>query len=134
MTPNEMNLLKSLVVVAWADGKLEDGEFGVIDGLLCSFGANDQEEEEIISYAKTPRRLEDDLEVSGLSPGDRELLMTNATLLTLVDGDLSQSELSFLNRLAGMLEVSKDEFEAILSSVRESAERISGLPPPAGFV
>ncbi len=37
MTPAEMNVLKSLVAVAWADGKMEDGEAGVIDGLLSGF-------------------------------------------------------------------------------------------------
>ena len=42
MTPGEKNVLKSLVAVAWADGKLEGGETGVIEGLLCGFDASEQ--------------------------------------------------------------------------------------------
>ena len=58
MTPSERNIVKSLIAVAWADGKLEQPESGVIEGLLCGFDASEDEEAELLEYARTPRTLE----------------------------------------------------------------------------
>ncbi len=103
MTPSEKNVVKSLVAVAWADGKIVDGEFTVIEGLLCGFDASEQEEQEILEYAKTPRSLKEDLPLDELTRDDRELLLTNAALLTLSDGDQSASEKSVLDELVKLL-------------------------------
>ena len=37
MTPSEKNIVKCLVALAWADGKVRAPESGVIEGLLCGF-------------------------------------------------------------------------------------------------
>src|SRR5437762_8692786 len=100
MTPGEKNVLKSLVAVAWADGKMADGESGVIEGLLCGFDASDDEEREILEFAKTRRTLEEDIPLSDLTTEDRELLLSNAALLTQADGDQSEVERGVLDRLA----------------------------------
>jgi hypothetical protein len=86
MTPSEKNIVRSLVAVAWVDGKLESGESSVIEGLLSGFDASEAEEREILEYAKTRRTLENDIPLADLSPGDRELLLSNAALLTHADG------------------------------------------------
>ena len=57
MTPGEKNIVRSLVAVAWADGKLEAPESGVIEGLLCGFDATPEEEQEILDYAKSRREV-----------------------------------------------------------------------------
>ena len=128
MTPGEKNVMKSLVAVAWADGKLEDGETGVIEGLLCGFDATDDEEREILEYARVRRSLEEDIPFAQLSQSDRELLLTNATLLTLADGGQSETEQRLLDRLVELMGLDPGEAARLIESVRVQAKRVSGRP------
>jgi tellurite resistance protein len=119
MTPGEKNVLRSLVAVAWADGKMAEGESGVIEGLLCGFDASDEEEEEILEFAKTRRTLEDDVPLADLTAEDRELLLSNAALLTQADGDESAAERTILHRLAKMLGFDASEVDKVLASTKD---------------
>jgi tellurite resistance protein len=121
MTPSEKNIVKSLVAVAWADGKLAAPESGVIEGLLCGFDATPDEEREILEYAKHKRTLKDDAPLGDLSREDRELLLANAALLTHADGAQSDAEKDLLSKLIGLLGFSDDEAAKILSSVQDGA-------------
>ena len=125
MTPSERNIVRSLVAVAWADGKLESGESGVIEGMLCGFDANDEEEREILEYAKTRRTLENDLPLDEMTREDRELLLANAALLTHADGEQSPSEKAALDSLIAILGFSQDEAERILASADDGALQLS---------
>src|SRR6478672_10429615 len=104
MTPSEKNIVKSLVAVAWADGKLAAPEAGVIEGMLCGFDASEEEERELLQYAKQKRTLSDDAPSAELSRDDRELLLANVALLTHSDGEQSDSELALLQKLIGLLD------------------------------
>ncbi|HEY6078417.1 MAG TPA: TerB family tellurite resistance protein [Polyangiaceae bacterium] len=126
MTPSEKNIVKSLVAVAWADGKLAAPEAGVIEGMLCGFDASEDEEREILQYAKQKRTLVDDAPIKELSREDRELLLANAALLTHADGEQSETENALLAKLIGMLEFSEADAKQILDSVQDGALT---LPP-----
>ena len=121
MTPSEKNIVKSLVAVAWADGKVEAPEEHVIEGLLAGFDATDEEAGELMSYAKTRRTLDKDLPLQDLSTDDRELLLANAALLTHADGEQSDSEKKLLDKLIEILEIEPEEADAILDSVKDGA-------------
>jgi tellurite resistance protein len=125
VTPSEKNIVRSLVAVAWVDGKLESGEASVIEGLLTGFDASDDEEREILEYAKTRRTFENDIPLADLSPADRELLLSNAALLTHADGNQSANEQAILKKLADVLGFSRDEANEILASVSDGALRLS---------
>ncbi len=75
MTPGEKNIVKCLVAVAWADGKVAAPESGVIEGLLCGFDASEDEEREILDYAKHKRTLSVDAPLKELTQEERELLL-----------------------------------------------------------
>ena len=121
MTPGEKNVLRSLVAVAWADGQMAEGESGVIEGLLCGFDASDEEEKEILDYAKTRRTLENDIPLADLTAEDRELLLSNAALLTQADGDQSEVEKTLLDRLAKMLGFDQAQVDEILLATKDGA-------------
>jgi hypothetical protein len=125
MTPGEKNIVRSLVAVAWADGKLEGPETGVIEGLLCGFDATPQEEQEILEYAKVRRTFENDIPVGELSREDRELLLANAALLTHADGDQSPEEQALLGKLVTILGFEQKEAEEILQSAGDGALQLS---------
>ena len=126
MTPSEKNIVRSLVAVAWADGKLESGESSVIEGLLTGFDASDAEEQELLEYARTRRTLEKDIPLAELSPEDRELLLANAALLTHADGEQSESEAAVLSQLIAVLGFSDEEAEAILAGADDGALQLGG--------
>ena len=125
MTPNEKNIVKSLVVVAWADGKVEQVESSVIEGLLCGFDATEAEEREVLEYAKQKRTLSEDVPLSELEKEDREILLANAALLTHADGDQSPDEADLLDKLIKLLAFEPKEAEAILDSVKDGALNLS---------
>lgn len=126
MTPSEKNIVKSLVAVAWADGKVAAPEAGVIEGMLCGFDASEEEEREILQYAKQKRTLTDDAPIKELSREDRELLLANAALLTHADGQQSESEQAVLQKLIGLLEISEADAEQILASTQDGALTLAG--------
>jgi tellurite resistance protein len=126
MTPSEKNIVRSLVAVAWADGKLESGESSVIEGLLTGFDATDAEEQELLEYARTRRTLEKDIPLADLSRDDRELLLANAALLTHADGEQSASESALLSKLIGILGFSVAEADEILRGADDGALQLSG--------
>lgn len=121
MTPNEKNIVKSLVVVAWADGKVEQPEEHVIEGLLAGFDASEEEEREIKEFAKSSRTLADDIPLDELSDEDRELLLANAALLTHADGEQSDSEKQLLDKLIELLGIESADAQSILESVQDGA-------------
>jgi tellurite resistance protein len=121
MTPSELKIVKSLVAVAWADGKVEQPESGVIDGLLAGFGATEEEEREIVEYARTRRTLSQDLPLDELDREDRELLLANAALLTHADGEQSAVEREVLAKLIRLLEFSEHEARTIMESAKDGA-------------
>jgi tellurite resistance protein len=121
MTPGEKNIVKCLVAVAWADGKVAAPESGVIEGLLCGFDASEEEEREILDYAKLKRTLSEDAPLKALSQEERELLLANAALLTHADGEQSDSEKELLNKLVTMLEFDEESAGQILDSVQDGA-------------
>ena len=121
MTPGEKNIVKCLVAVAWADGKVAAPESGVIEGLLCGFDASEDEEHEILEYAKHKRTLSTDAPLTELSPEERELLLANAALLTHADGEQSESEKELLNKLVVLLGFDEEAAGEILESVQDGA-------------
>lgn len=122
MSPMEKAVVQALVAVAWADGEVEGPEEGVVEGLLAGFDASADEEQELLTWAKTPRSL-GEVDLSILDEDARELLMTNAALLISADGSLSISERDVLGGLAARLGL---DAEAALDMVR----RTHGDPPP----
>lgn len=119
MNSSEKNIVKSLIAVAWADGKVAEDEFGVIEGMLSGFDASEEEERELLDYARTRRTLRDDIPLGELSREDRELLFTNAALVTVIDGDRRTIERDTLTELAELLEFSKEEALALLSEATD---------------
>lgn len=121
MTPGEKNIVKCLVAVAWADGKVAAPESGVIEGLLCGFDASEEEERELLDYARHKRTLSADAPFRELSPEERELLLANAALLTHADGEQSASEKELLDKLTRLLEFDAQAAAQILESVQDGA-------------
>jgi tellurite resistance protein len=125
MTPAERNIVKSLIAVAWADGQMESAEASVVEGLLVGFDATEEEEQELLEWAKTPRSLDKDLPLDELTSEDRELLLANAALLTLADGKQTADETKALGQLVVLLKIDTTEAKTIIASAADGLLSLS---------
>lgn len=125
VTPNDKEVLKCLVAVAWADGQIDSPEAGMIDGLLWAYGASDDDEAEIREYAQTKRTLKDCPLPDDLKADEKELALANAALLTHADGEQSALEKRALAELAKKLGYSMDAAKPIIASARSRAQKLA---------
>lgn len=121
-----MAILKSLVCVAWADGRVAEEETEVIEALLQAFGANEIESQMIRDYAAQKKTLAD-IPLTDLSADDRRVLLQHAVLLTFIDGEQSDDEKKFLNDLAAELRIPEQERDELLAAAAERAKSFLSL-------
>ena len=126
MHEQNLAIVKGLVCVAWADGKIAVEETELIEGLLQAFNATPSEAHEIRRFAERPRTL-DDVPLTDLSAEDRRLLLHYAVLITFVDREQSESEQAFLQRLISRLRLPVEEAKQILTAAESQAMSLTHL-------
>lgn len=114
-------LLKLLVALAWADGRVVDEEMEIVKAVVDAFDADRATRDEVLEWAKTPRTL-DDVDVAGLTVDDAELVLFQAVLLTYIDGDQSEKEVALLNSFIGKLGLSKERADLVLARATARAK------------
>lgn len=115
MHEQNLAIVKGLVSVAWADGKVAAEEMEVIEALLQAFGASRSDACEIRMFAREPRTI-DDVPLTDLSASDRRILLHHAVLISYVDGEQSESEREVLSRLADKLHIDAEEAAKIMAA------------------
>ncbi|MBC7172623.1 MAG: TerB family tellurite resistance protein, partial [Polyangiaceae bacterium] len=106
-------MVKSLVAVAWADGRIDADETEVIEALLSAFEVHGEDADRIREFAKTPKTL-DDVPLTELSGHDRRMLVQHAVILTFVDGEQSEDEAALIDELIAKLRIPDEEAKPIL--------------------
>ncbi|HVU01107.1 MAG TPA: hypothetical protein VHE30_05120 [Polyangiaceae bacterium] len=124
MHDQDLAMVKGLVAVAWADGRVTGEENEVIEGLLAAFDATPSERREIQTYAKVQRSL-DDVPLTELSYDDRRVLLQHAVLLTHIDGDYSDDERALIDALCKKLRIPDVEAKGIIAAAEK---RLSSTP------
>lgn len=123
MLASDKALVRSLIAVAWADGKIAEDETILIDSLIESFGADDEDTAELREFAAAPRSL-DDVPLGDLDHGDRRRLLQLAVMVSFVDGAQDETERTLIDELAVRLEIPEAERAPLLQG---SAMRAKGL-------
>jgi tellurite resistance protein len=123
MNAHDKSILRSLVAIAWADGKLDGSEQKLIDDLLAAFDADASEEADLRAYARTRRSLAD-VPLGELDDDDRELLLANAAVITHADGEQSAQEKRVLDELIALLGFSAERAKPVLESARDGSLRV----------
>jgi tellurite resistance protein len=118
--PQNLAILKGLISVAWADGRLAAEESEIIDSLLDAFQATPTERREIQLFAKHPRTLAD-IPINELSSDDRRVLLQHAVLVTFVDGEQHEKEKKLLDELCETLRIPEVEARGILRAAEDRA-------------
>ena len=126
MHEQNMAIVKSLISVAWADGRFADEERDMVEALIAAFEATDKEAEQIRAYAKDKRSI-DDIPLTELSTDDRRVLLQHAVLLTYVDGTQDPSEKKFIDDLCAKLRIPEDEAKHLIEGAEGRAKRFLNL-------
>ena len=126
MDDHQEAMVKSLVAVAWADGRVEAEETEVIEALISAFDIQGQDADMIREYAKQPRTI-DDVPLTELSAHDRRMLLQHAVILTYIDGKQSDDEVKVLDALVNKLNLPEDEAKELLTSAGDRAKRLLDL-------
>jgi tellurite resistance protein len=126
MHEEDKAILKSLVSVAWADGRVTSEETDIIEAILQAFEASPEDAAEMRAYAKTRRTLAD-IPLTDLSADDRRLLVQHAVLLTFIDGAQSAEEKTLLAQLCEKLRIPPAEATSLLSAAESRAKRFLDL-------
>lgn len=122
MHEQDIAIVKALVPVAWADGVFAEQERETLEALLDAYDATDDEKAQLREYAKE-RKTIDDINLQDLSADDRRVLLQHAVLLSFADGDQSNDELEFLDKLATKLKIPADEAKPMMAAAAERAKK-----------
>jgi len=119
-------ILKGLVSVAWADGRMAGEEKEVLEALLQAFEATPSEAHELRMYAREPKALTD-VPVHDLSADARRLLLQHAVLLSFVDGEQHQNEKQIIDQLCEVLRIPSIESRGLVAAAEERAKSLLKL-------
>jgi uncharacterized membrane protein YebE (DUF533 family) len=126
MHEQNMAILKSLVAVAWADGKVAEEEREVIEALLQAFDASEAEALFIKNYSAEPKSL-GDIPLTDLSADDRRVLLQHAVFLTYIDGHQDDKERELLAALSIQLHIPDAESMEIVKIATDRAKRFLNI-------
>ena len=119
-------ILKGLVSVAWADGRMAGEEKEVLEALLQAFDATPSEAHELRMYAREPKQLTD-VPLHDLSADARRLLLQHAVLLSFVDGEQDRKEKQMIDELCEVLRIPNIESRGLVAAAEERAKSLLRL-------
>lgn len=119
-------ILKGLVSVAWADGRLAGEEKEVLEALLQAFEASPSEAHEIRLFAREPKKLSD-VPLHDLSADARRLLLQHAVLLSYVDGEQDIKEKKLIDELCEVLRIPGIESKGLVAAAEDRAKALLKL-------
>jgi tellurite resistance protein len=119
-------ILKGLVSVAWADGRMAGEEKEVLEALLQAFEASPSEAHELRMFAREPKHLSD-VPLHDLSADARRVLLQHAVLLSFVDGEQDQKEKQLIDELCEVLRIPNIESRGLVAAAEERAKSLLKL-------
>jgi tellurite resistance protein len=125
MDVRDLAIVRGLIAVAWADGRVTAEEHQIVDALLEAYKATPSEAAELRRFAARPRGLVD-IELGQLSHDDRRVLLQHAVLLTFVDGEQHDKEKALIADLIAELNLSPMDAERVVGAAERRARAMSG--------
>ena len=119
-------ILKGLVSVAWADGRMAGEEKEVLEALLQAFEATPSEAHELRMFARDPKQLTD-VPLHDLSADARRVLLQHAVLLSFVDGEQDRKEKQMIDELCEVLRIPSIESRGLVAAAEERAKSLLQL-------
>lgn len=119
MEPSYREVIKGLIQIVWADGKVDDRERIILGEMLAELGLDYKDLTEVgqmMQEATEPPDLETILEGT---QAEKEDLMRLMLALATTKGTLNPSELRYINAVAKRLGIDADQLEELKQEVRK---------------
>ncbi len=126
MEKHQEAMLKSLVAIAWADGHFADEENEIVEAMIGIFEIDAEGAELMRAYARTPRTI-DDVPVAEIAPGDRDLLLRHAVILSYIDGEQDDEERAVIAAVVKKLGIPESAAAPIILDADVEARALLGL-------
>jgi uncharacterized membrane protein YebE (DUF533 family) len=123
MENNTETIIKSLIAVAWADGRVGDEERELIDTVLEAYELAEEDAGRIREWASSHKSL-DQIDFGGLAEGDRFLLLQQAVYVTYIDGVQTDDELALLRDLAARIGIDASRAGELIRITTERAKAL----------
>ena len=127
----DLAIVKGLISVAWADGRMAAEESEIIASLLDAYQATPTERRELTLFAAKPKTLAD-VPIHDLSHDDRRVLLQHAVLVSYVDGAQHEQEKALLDELCEVLRIPAVEARGIVRAAEERAKAMMNVLSAAG--
>jgi len=127
----DLAIVKGLISVAWADGRMAAEESEIIASLLDAYAATPTERRELALFAQKPKTLAD-VPIHELSHDDRRVLLQHAVLVSFVDGSQHEKEKALLDELCEVLRIPAVEARGIVRVAEERAKSMLNVLSAAG--
>ncbi|WP_394850417.1 TerB family tellurite resistance protein [Pendulispora brunnea] len=126
LTNRERDVIRALAAVVWVDGNADPAELEIVDQVISGYAVTPEQRKELTAFVRSERKLDTDMALEHLGAEDRELLLTNAAIITHADGVQLPSEKTMLAKLGKMLGYSEEQATVIVqSAVEEGAISLS---------
>ena len=121
MTPMTEKMIKTLVAVAWADGRVADEEREIIETLIDLNDLEEKDAQKIRTWAEKHRDLHE-LKFDGLEDVDKTMILQQAVFVTYVDGEQSDKERELLHDLNQRLGIEPERGADIIRTATAHAK------------
>ena len=111
---DRIEICKVIASAILADAQITDDEYNFLNKLMDRYELSTADRQAILA-----RNIGEDLEGSVQKlkeDGSQNELLVELALAVAVDGEISSSERKFLNRIAGLLDVTEDDLEMMLKA------------------
>ncbi|WP_394839708.1 TerB family tellurite resistance protein [Pendulispora rubella] len=126
LSNRERDVIRALAAVVWVDGNADPAELEIVDQVISGYAVSPEQRKELAEFVRSERGLDTTMSLDQLGAEDRELLLTNAAIITHADGVQLPSEKTMLTRLGKMLGYSEEQATVIVqSAVEEGAISLS---------
>jgi tellurite resistance protein len=129
LTNRQKDVVRALACVMWADGNAAPTERAIIEDVIDALAPSEAERREMLTWLDTDCCSLADIELERLSEEEKELLLTDAALLTNADDIVLPSEKAILEKLAQRLSVDGEALARIMADARDDG--VIGLPGTA---
>jgi tellurite resistance protein len=121
MNPMTEKMIKTLITVAWADGRVADEEQQIIDTLIELNDLEPTDAQKIRTWAEKRRDLRE-IKFDGLEDIDKTMILQQAVFVTYVDGEQSDKELELLHDLSKRLGIEPERGADIIRTATAHAK------------
>lgn len=119
-----LDYIKILFAIAWSDSELQKEEQDLLSEVIASLDFSDEEKEVSLNWRKTPLCFEDieNIDYGQFSLDQKMHILLLAGSVVKADGVVTNEEVTFVDKLKGLLGLEDIDIDDIISDIEDSID------------